>query len=241
MEGRPNLTAPGRDAIGTPYGQKSMNTHIHLLEALTALHEVWPDPTVKMRLREVFDIILTKVYADPGYQHMFFQADWTPVASPESYGHDIETAYLLTEAADALGRSDDPAVVHAARNLLDHPLEVGFDSQLGGFYDSGTVDGKDLKTEKIWWVEAEGLNALLLMHERYGKETPKYWDAFVKQWDFISKHQIDAEHGGWYPSVNADGTPQARRAKSDAWTEGYHQGRAMLNVSQRLRKLAEAR
>ena len=241
VEGRPNLTAPGRDAIGTPYGQKSMNTHIHLLEALTALHEVWPDPTVNNRLREVFDIILTKVYAEPGYQHMFFQPDWTPVPSPESYGHDIETAYLLSEAAAAVGRSDDPAVLHAARNLLDHPLEVGFDHQLGGFYDSGTVDGKDLKTDKIWWVEAEGLNALLLMHERYGKETPKYWDAFVKQWDFISKHQIDATHGGWYPTVNADGTPQPRRAKSDAWTEGYHQGRAMLNVSERLRKLAEAR
>jgi mannobiose 2-epimerase len=136
--------------------------------------------------------------------------------------------------------SDDPAVVRAARNLVDHPLEVGFDHGRGGFYDSGTVDGRDLKTGKIWWVEAEGLNALLLMHERYGKETPKYWDAFVKQWDFISKQQIDAEHGGWYPTVNADGTPPAGRAKSDSWTEGYHQGRAMLNVTERLRKLAES-
>jgi mannobiose 2-epimerase len=241
VEGRPNLTAEGRDAIGTPYGQKSMNTHIHLLEALTTLHEVWPDPTVTARLREVFDIILTKVYAEPGYQHMFFRPDWTPVPSPESYGHDIETGYLLTEAAAALGMADDPAVLHTARNLVDHPLEVGFDHERGGFYDSGTVDGRDLKTEKIWWVEAEGLNALRLMHERYGSQTPKYWDAFVKQWDFISRHQIDSEHGGWYPTVNADGNPQARRAKSDAWTEGYHQGRAMLNVTERLRKLAETR
>jgi mannobiose 2-epimerase len=240
VEGKPRLTGQGRDAIGTPYGQKSMNTHIHLLEAFTTLHEVWPDPLVNKRLREVFEIILTKVYADPGYQHMFFQPDWTPVPSPESYGHDIETGYLLTEAAEALGMKDDPKVLHAARNLIDHPLEVGFDQARGGFYDSGTVDGKDLRTEKIWWVEAEGLNALLLMHERYGKETPKYWDAFVRQWDFISRHQIDATHGGWYPTVAADGTAPQRRAKSDPWTEGYHQGRAMLNVSERLRKMAEA-
>jgi len=80
-----------------------------------------------------------------------------------------------------------------------------------------------------WWI----------MHEKYGKQTSKYWDAFVKQWDFISKHQIDSVHGGWYATVNADGTPLARRAKSDRWTEGYHQGRAMLNVSATLRRLAE--
>ena len=38
---------------------------------------------------------------------------------------------------------------------------------------------------------------------------------------------------------NPDGTPQPGRAKSDGWTEGYHQGRAMLTVSAALRRLAE--
>jgi mannobiose 2-epimerase len=240
VDGRPIPPggAQASDAIGTGYGRKSMNTHIHLLEAFTTLHEVWPDETLKKRLSEVFEIILTKVYAEPGYQHMFFSFDWTPVPGPESYGHDIETGFLLVEAAGALGMADDSRTWHAARNLVDHPLEVGFDQEHGGFYDEGTVDGKDLRKQKIWWVEAEGLNALLLMHEKFGKQTPKYWDAFVKQWDFISKHQIDHVHGGWYATVNPDGTPQSRRVKSDHWTEGYHQGRAMLNVSATLRRLA---
>ncbi len=77
------------------------------------------------------------------------------------------------------------------------------------------------------------------MHERYGKETPKYWDAFTAQWGFITQYQIDKTHGGWYPQVRPDGTPGARRTKSDEWTECYHQGRAMMNVTDMLRKLAQ--
>ena len=169
---------------------------------------------------------------------MFFKPDWTPIPGVDSYGHDIETGYLLVEAATALVIPDDQRTWTAARHLIDHGMAVGFDQTRGGFYDSGTVDGKNLKKEKIWWVEAEGLNALLLMHSRFGKEDPKYWNAFVKQWDFISKHQVDATHGGWYPTVSEEGKAPAGRAKSDRWTEGYHQGRAMLNVSESLEKLA---
>jgi mannose/cellobiose epimerase-like protein (N-acyl-D-glucosamine 2-epimerase family) len=70
-----------------------------------------------------------------------------------------------------------------------------------------------------------------------GKETTQYWDAFIKEWDWITKYQIDHTNGGWWATVQAGGTP-ASRAKADMWTECYHQGRAMLNVSERLRKLA---
>ena len=158
----------------------------------------------------------------------------------DSFGHDLETAYLLTEAAAELGKPDDKATWNAARHLVDHALEYGFDRDQGGFYNEATTFGRDLAKEKIWWVQAEGLNALLLMHERFGRETPRYWDAFVKQWEFISHQQIDPTHGGWYSSVRPDGTPDADRPKSNRWTEGYHQGRALLNVAAALNRLAES-
>ena len=121
-------------------------------------------------------------------------------------------------------------------------MQYGWDTDHGGLFDSGPMDSKGvvsapMKTEKIWWVEAEHLNALLLLHERFGHETPIYWDAFVKQWDWITQHQVDHKNGGWWPTVRADGTPSSRN-KADMWTECYHQGRAMLTVSERLRKLA---
>ena len=218
-----------------------MNTHIHLLEALVGLYEVCPDPAVRARLEELHEVILTKIYTEPGAQHMFATPDWKPVPGPDSFGHDIETAFLLAESAEALGKPEDERTWHAARRLVDHALEVGYDHEHGGFYDEGTIDGKDLNKQKIWWVEAEGLNALLLMHERFGKETPKYWNAFVQTWRFISEHQVDAQHGGWFNTVKPDGSPIPGRGKSDRWTEGDHQGRSMLTVSARLRRLAEGK
>jgi cellobiose epimerase len=229
------------DAIGTRYGYKSMNTHIHLLEALAGLYAVWPDPALRSRLEEVFQIVRDKIYVPPGCLHLYFNPDWRPVPEFDSFGHDIETAYLLTEAAAILGKPDDAAAWTAARHLVDHALEYGFDSEHGGFYNEGTTFGRDVTKQKIWWVEAEGLNALLLMHERFGRETPRYWEAFLKQWDFISHKQVDADHGGWYSTIAPDGAAPVNQPKSDRWTEGYHQGRALMNVSAALNRLADSK
>ena len=239
-DGKP-VTRAGGNSVGAAAGQKSMNTSIHILEALTALYAVWPDPLLKTRVQEMLEICRDKVYSEPGYLTQFFTADWQRTTSPDSFGHDVESGFLMVEADDVLGQ-DDPRAWTAARHLVDHAMQYGWDNQLGGLYDSGAIDAQGvvtggLRTEKVWWIQAEQLNALLLQHEHAGKETTKYWDAFVKEWDWISKYQIDHTNGGWWGTVQADGTP-ASRVKADMWTECYHQGRAMLNVSEQLRKLA---
>jgi mannobiose 2-epimerase len=241
-DGKP-VVRGGGNSVGAGAGQKSMNTSIHILEALTGLYEVWPDPLLKTRVQEMLEICRDRVYSEPGYLTQFLTADWQRTSSPDSFGHDVEAGYLMVEAANVLGQ-DDPRAWTAARHLVDHALQYGWDNQLGGLYDSGAMNAQGvvtggLRTEKIWWVEAEQLNALLLQHEHVGKETTKYWDAFVKEWDWINKYQIDHTNGGWWATVQADGTP-ASRVKADMWTESYHQGRAMMNVSERLRKLAAA-
>jgi cellobiose epimerase len=240
-EGKPILTPPtprSKDYIGTAYGYKSMNTHIHLLEAFGELYTVWKDPLLRKRLEEVFHVVRDKVYVEPGCLNLFFTPEWRPVPDHDSFGHDIETAYLLAEAAHTLGIPDDPATWKAARNLVDHALEYGWDQDFGGFYDYGTAFGAATGRQKIWWTEAEGLNALLLMHGRFGKETPRYWEAFVKQWEFIQKYQIDGKNLGWHSEVHPDGKAPFGRSKSNAWTDPYHQGRALMNVSATLRRLA---
>ncbi len=239
-DGKP-VVRGGANVVGAAAGQKSMNTSIHLLEALTGLYQVWPDPLLKTRVQEMLAICRDKIYSEPGYLIQFLSADWKPTRSPDSFGHDVEAGFLMVEAAEALGQ-DDPRAWTAARHLVDHAMQYGWDSQLGGLYDSGAMNDAgvvtgELRTEKIWWVEAEHLNALLLQHEHLCKETTQYWEAFIKEWDWITKYQIDPTNGGWWPTVHADGTP-ASRVKADMWTECYHQGRTMLNVSERLRKLA---
>jgi len=230
----------GNDAIGTPYGCKSMNTHIHLLESFTALYGVWPDPLLRKRLKELLIIVRDKIATPEGYLNLEFRPDWTPTSHDDSYGHDIETAYLISEAAEALGMPHDKATWAVSKRLVDHVLHYGLDRTHGGFYDHGPANGGASGQDKIWWTQAEALNALLLMHERYGKSTDTYWNAFMQQWKFISQHQIDHQARGWFSALSPDGTPQLSRNKSDAWTDPYHQGRAMMNVEYRLEQLAIA-
>jgi mannobiose 2-epimerase len=143
----------------------------------------------------------------------------------------------MLEAAEALGRPHDAKTERMARMLVDHALAYGWDKTHGGFFYEGTTFGEPENTVKEWWVQVEGLNALLLMHERYGKQNGDYFKAFQQQWDFIKKHQLDTEFGGLFADVKADGTPVSY-AKAHNWKAAYHDGRAFLNVTERLRKLA---
>lgn len=223
--------------IPFPPGFKSMNTHIHLLESLTQLHAVWPDERVRSRLEELLGIVRDRVCVEPGVMHLFFNRDWTPVPDLDSYGHDVETAFLLLEASEALGRQQDPETERMARRLVDHALAFGWDEDLGGFYQEGPTWGEAHDRHKEWWVQMEGLNALLLMHERYGAETPRYFEAFEKQWAFIRDRQLDQEHGGVFRMVDPEGRP-AGLDKSSIWKAAYHDGRALRHVAERLRRLA---
>ena len=227
------------DMISTRYGFKSMNSHIHLLESYTALYEIWPDGKVKKRVKELLEVVRDKVAVEPGCLNLYFTLDWKPVPDHDSFGHDVETAYLIVEASTALGQPDDKATWAMARMLVDHALEFGWDNENGGIYDKGSAFKGAHDTAKIWWVQAESLNALLLMHEKFGAETPKYWQAFLKQWSFIQKFQVDSKHRGWLNTVSKEGVAKPGRNKSDAWTEAYHQGRALLNVEAMLKKLAK--
>ena len=156
-EGKPILEPPAtpnaatNDFIGTRYGYKSMNTHIHLLEALTALYGVWPEARVRTRLEEVFHLVRDKIVVEPGCMNLFYTPGWRPIPDYDSFGHDVETAFLLVEAAQALNMGQDAKTWHCARQLVDHALAFGWDETNGGFYDSGTAFGPPVVTDKIWW------------------------------------------------------------------------------------------
>jgi mannobiose 2-epimerase len=222
---------------GFPLGYKSMNTHIHLLESFTELYDVWKDETLRRRLAELLFIVRDKISVEPGAMGLYFKNDWRALPGHDSYGHDVEAAYLMLEAAEALGRADDAATARMARMLVDHALAYGWDESFGGFFREGTAAGEVEDMRKEWWVQFEGLNTLLLMHERYGRETDAYFKAFQQQWEFIRERQVDKEFRGVYDTVERDGTP-TNTPKARIWKAAYHDGRALLNVTERLRRLA---
>jgi mannobiose 2-epimerase len=220
-----------------PIDYKSMNTHIHLLEAFTQLYEVWPDPTLRSRLEELLTIVRDKICVEPGVMNLYFTNAWQPIPDHDSYGHDVETAYLMLETDEALHQKASEKTERMARMLVDHALAYGWDRQNGGFFREGTTFGKPEDTMKEWWVQMEGLNALLMMHERYREQDDVYFQRFLEQWTFIRNHTIDSQNHGDFNLTMPDGTP-VTQDKGSIWKAAYHDGRAFWNVGERLRKLA---
>ncbi len=228
-EGRAKLSGDGVDAIGTPYGQKSQNTHLHLVEAFSELYRAHPDPSVAANLQRMLQIFTGELFDPSGHLHLFAQPDWTPASTDISYGHDIEAAHLILDAADALG-VQDVRIDHCTRALADHTLAHGWDKEFGGIFYSGTAEGP-IRGSKNWWAQAESLLGFTTLWSRTGD--PRYEQALAKQWAFIRDHQIDPGCG-WHEEVERDGTPRLG-LKGHGWKAAYHDGRALLFTARILR------
>jgi cellobiose epimerase len=245
-----------RDGTPTRTGYpKDYNSGIHILEALAELYSVQPDPLVRERLAEMFYIIRDTVTSEEGYLRLYFTADWTPLSlrdSSEAFirensardhvspGHDIETAFLLLEAAHVLSMGDDPQTHRVARRMTDHALEVGWDPETGGLFDAAYYFRDDdhatiLSRTKAWWAQAEALHTLAIMARLY-PEDPRYFRKLTAQWRHIQQYLVDPEHGGWYP--NSLDTAPARRtgSKSQIWKGNYHTVRSLLGALDQLRR-----
>lgn len=232
---------------------KEQNTSIHLLEAFTELYHVWPDALVETRLKELLQIVRDTITTKPGYLQLYFYHDWTPVSLQDSadavreahfnvdhvsFGHDIETAFLMLEASEALGKFEWNKTMKTARMLVGHTVANGFDPVRSGIYEQGYYFKDDdsitiVDERKNWWSQAEGLNALFLFSRLYPEEE-QYHEEFLKLWDYIKEYMIDQQYGGWY-SYGIDTEPEARHAmKGHIWKGAYHDGRTLMNINRML-------
>ena len=169
--------------------------------------------------------------------NLYLTRDWRAIPAHDSFGHDVETAYLLVEAARAIQKPEEVEKTwQVARALVDHALDWGWDEDAGGFYDKGeSFAGAAFDRKKVWWTAAEGLNALLLMHRKYGDRDERYRQAFLKQWDFIEKHLLDHVHGGWFSETTREGKLIGDGSKANQWKANYHTSRALMNVATMLK------
>ena len=225
--------------LSTLVGYKSLNTHLHLLEAYTLLYQVWADNDLRNRLEHLLHIVRDRIAVAPGALNLYFTPDWRAVPAHDSFGHDVEAAYLLVEAVRSLGRGEDATTWNSARQLVDHALVWGWDEKFGGFYDKGETFLSAHDTRKFGWVQAEGLNALLLMHQRFVDEDEAYFKAFTKQWRFILSFQIDPRRGSWHTVLTRDGRAPAGGHEINESGAIYHYARAMFNATRALRHLCK--
>ncbi len=211
-----------------PGAQKDTNTHIHLLEALTALYRQSKDARVKARLEEMVKVVATRIVQPSNYAHKEFFRDWRVHERPVvSYGHDLETAWLLLDALDALGTPLESQISQVAVSLGKHSADLGFDGEKGGYFEEGVPGGDPMKLEKVWWIQAEALPGLWWLYRL--SNDPSHLDRLESTLAWIETSQVDREYGELYWGINTDGSVGPRGDhKGEEWKAQYHALRAAL-------------
>lgn len=209
---------------------KTTNTLLHVLEAYTNLYRVWPDDALRSQLTALTERFLdTVIDAETHHLRLFFDRDWSLQSTLVSYGHDIEAAWLLLEAADVLGDADLRARVRAATLAIARTtLREGQDADGGIFYE--TDSARD--TDKHWWPQAEAIVGFLVAYQE--TRDAAFLDAAVAAWDFARRCVLDREHGEWFGRVSRDGVPYEDEDKVGFWKCPYHNARACFEAVERL-------
>lgn len=221
--------AKGADGHAEP--TKTMNTHIHLMEAYTTLYRVWPDATLRARLTELTDILSTRLY-NPATGHLilFCDDDWHALEQVDSYGHDIETAWLLTETAEVLG---DEALIGRMRRqavkMVDAALAEGLNAEGAMMLEK---NGRGMDRRLQWWPQCETVVGCINAWQITGQR--KYFDQAVKTWNYIKDHFTDRQHGEWFRKLSAEGRPDMQEPKGSLWNCPYHNSRMGYELRQRL-------
>jgi len=216
---------------------KSLNTHLHYMEALTAYHGVSAHPLVRERLVELIGIETSQVFGAFGEASTnLFERDWTPAlrnpVARYSYGHDLENIWLVVDACKAVGMPVEPYLPQF-RRVFETCMRLGFDYDAGGFYFSGLPGEPADERDKWWWVQAEAMVAALTMYQLTSEA--QYYEVFERTWRFVDEHLIDWQNGEWFHSIAHDGTRKGPKASE--WKAGYHTGRAILECLALLRAM----
>ena len=231
------ITDPAESGYVGAIGTKTYNSHLHLLEAFTQLYRETHDELVGQRLNELLQINTTTVkHPDYSCNVDAWHPDWTIVNSPTnlraSYGHDVECAWLVLAAADALDRP--PATLRTwAKAICDHAIWRGCDRRNHGFYYSGPLGQFSDDRKKEWWTQTEVLVAMLTLERLTGDQ--QYRKIFDETLDFVEQHQV-SKLGGWWATLNEDGSVGDNQSRSSMWQGAYHNGRALLMCEKMLRE-----
>jgi mannobiose 2-epimerase len=212
--------------------KKTMNTHLHIVEAYANLFKVWKDKALQNDIIELLETIEKHfINTKTGHLRLFFNENWIEKPDVISYGHDIEAAWLLLQCAEI---SEDETLI---ANYTKHAIQMAEVTQEGLDTDGGLwyeLDPKnnELIAEKHWWVQAEVLIGFYNAYQITGDE--KYLDIVLKNWEFIKKYILDKQNGEWFWGVHRDYS-LIEKDKAGFWKCPYHNSRACLELIQRIK------
>lgn len=207
--------------------KKTMNTHLHILEAYANLYRVWPDEGLRNAISELLDIFSNKIYDNAsGHLNLFFDETWVVKDRGISYGHEIEASWLLLDAAYVI--NDFAAVdrIKEITRIIGLVCLEGIQPDGSMIYEKhtdGTVDN-----ERHWWVQAETVVGALWLWKYHSYADGE--EIALNCWRYIKENLIDSVNGEWYWSCYEDGTKNVIDYKAGFWKCPYHNTRMCIQI-----------
>ncbi len=214
--------------------KKTMNTHLHVLEAFTNLYRIWPAQELKIKIIDLlYDFQNHIVDAKTSRMMLFFDEDWNSKSGIVSFGHDIEASWLLLEAAEVVEQYTLIEEIRALAVKMSNAAMAGLDQDGSLWYEKELFKDHLIK-EKHWWVQAEAMvgfyNAWQISSEQ------KYLKASMKNWNFVQRSILDKENGEWFWGLKEDGSLMQNEDKVGLWKCPYHNSRACIELIRRIQE-----
>ena len=213
---------------------RTMNTLLHVLEAYTEYYLVTKEKRVHDKLEYILEVLEKKIYNPKLHrQEVFFDNEMNSIIDLHSYGHDIETAWLLDRGLDALKdeaykKEWDPVVADLVAEVYK---DAYYNHSLSNECERGVVD-----TKRVWWVQAEGVVGFYNEYQKHPEHT-EYLKASEDIWEFIKTYFIDGREGSeWFMHVSDEGKPDTTQPIVEPWKCPYHNGRMCMEIMRRMSK-----
>ena len=215
---------------------RTMNTHLHVLEAYTLLYEVSKDDRVGKRLYYILDLIKNKIYSEKNQSlKVFFDKNWDETIKMQSYGHDIEGTWLIDRAAEVL---EDKKLIDSTH---EYTLKIAENIYNKAYSNLGVIN-ETVKgvtdTGRVWWVQAESIVGFYNAYEKTGND--KYLTAVEELWKYIKNFVIDKrENSEWYWKLDGNNNPIINMPIVEPWKCPYHNGRMCIEIIERMGNRSE--
>jgi len=215
--------------------KKTMNTHLHVLEAYTNLYRIWPDGELKQQIEILINNFFDHfIDAEAGHLVLFFDEDWNRRSRTVSYGHDIEATWLLLEAAAIINNQEMINRIKGICIAIAEATMQGLDTDGGLWYEYEPV-GSHLTKEKHWWVQAEAIVGFYNAWQVSNND--KYLQLALDNWAFVKDKILDKQNGEWFWGIRADGSVMPGEDKTGLWKCPYHNSRACIEIINRIKIL----
>ena len=210
--------------------EKTMKTLLHVFEGYSGLYKATKDSAVGKAMEWILDIYANKIWSpDLKRQLVFFDKEYNSIIDLYSYGHDIESSWLMDWGCRLL---ENPALTGKIAAINQEMAAAAYTAAWNHDSLANECDRGEVNEWRIWWVQAESVVGLTHQWQKTGD--PVYAEAAARNFRFIREHLVDKRPGSeWFWCVDKFGAPIPGKPIVEPWKCPYHNGRMCMELIRR--------